>query len=184
MRKFASAAVLSMAFVFSTPSLAAAPSEQPPTRVRWYGYQTLLVDLASVGMVIAAGATKDGGPAVFGVGGYIFGGPVVHAIHGRYATGAISLLLRLGLPAAGGGLAYAAAGSCTTKRDGSGCEWEGLGKGLTTAFGASIGAGLAILIDGTALARETVPFAPSAPSVTASISPVPGGALFGASGTF
>jgi hypothetical protein len=73
----------------------------------WYGYQTLIVDAASLGLMIggAAMAARSNGSgdaggtvALTGAVGYVLGAPVVHWMHGRIGPGFGSLGLRVGLP--------------------------------------------------------------------------------------
>jgi hypothetical protein len=63
------------------------PPREPHLEDHWYGWQTLIVDAASVGFVIA-GAVADS-EALFwvGMGGYVFGGPIVHFAHARVGIG-------------------------------------------------------------------------------------------------
>lgn len=74
----------------------------------WYGYQTLLVDAASLGLMIggaamAARSRSDTGGyvALTGAAGYVLGAPIVHWTHGRIGPGFGSLGLRVGMPLGG-----------------------------------------------------------------------------------
>jgi hypothetical protein len=96
----------------------------------WYGWQLMLVDLASTAAIVGGGvASQDGGPAVAipiaGGVGYLAGGPLVHLAHGERDRAWRSTLLRAFLPLGAGALAAGvgalAAGSgssdvCSSKR--------------------------------------------------------------------
>lgn len=65
---------------------------------RWYGYQTLAVDLGAAAPFIAS-VSNDVDPPAFGaIGIYALGTPIVHALHDNSGRGAGSLLLRIALP--------------------------------------------------------------------------------------
>lgn len=57
----------------------------------WYGWQPLLVDALSLGIVFGA----RGVPALFGVFGVAVGTPIVHAAHGSELRGLISFGVRV-----------------------------------------------------------------------------------------
>lgn len=98
-----------------------APSPTPPAIERhrapngkeeeeWYGYQTLLVDAASLGLMIGGAAMASnahgngdagGYVALAGAAGYVLGAPIVHWTHGRIGPGFGSLGLRVGMPLGG-----------------------------------------------------------------------------------
>ncbi|MEO6575032.1 MAG: hypothetical protein ABIP89_14405 [Polyangiaceae bacterium] len=87
----------------------------------WYGYQTLIVDAASLGLMIGGAAMAShssgntgGYVALAGAAGYVLGAPIVHWTHGRIGPGFGSLGLRVGLPLSGlfwGAVIGAASGS-------------------------------------------------------------------------
>lgn len=110
------------------------------TRERWYGWQGLIVDGASILLVT---------PAIppLGVGGYFLGAPIVHAAHGRWGAAGGSVLLRIGLPVVG---AIVANGGTSDRSCGEfGC--------LRAVVGAGVGILAAIAVDAAALSWETVP---------------------------
>ena len=91
---------------------------QPP--LDWYGWQILLVDLASTAAIVGGSvAAQDGGTAIaipiVGGAGYLAGGPLVHLAHGEGDRATRSALLRafvpLGAGALGAGLGALSAGS-------------------------------------------------------------------------
>jgi len=79
----------------------------------WYGWQTLLVDLAA-GAAVAGGANSfyssgvGVGIAALGILTYVVGPPIVHAAHHEGGRALGSLGLRIGVPLAGAGLGSAA----------------------------------------------------------------------------
>jgi len=86
------------------PTLNLAPQ---PTARRWYGYQVLLSDVASL-TIGAIAVSEESVPAgiVSGVG-WTFGAPIIHWAHGRTGAGFLSLALRILLPLVGTTLAVA-----------------------------------------------------------------------------
>jgi hypothetical protein len=87
----------------SEPAMSATLSEQSPVsknqpRRNWYGWQTLVVDATALAAGVAAGATENW-PAFYGVyGGYLLGGPIVHAAHHRWDEASISIAARFFVP--------------------------------------------------------------------------------------
>src|SRR5215467_11328850 len=79
------------------PAIARADEER---ETRWYGWQTLLVDGAAIGLGVA---TRNAG--VF-LGAYALGAPIVHVAHERFGEAAGSLGLRVVMPLAAGGAGY------------------------------------------------------------------------------
>lgn len=150
-----------------------APAQTESER-RWYGWQSLLIDGASVsllavdGALISTAARGDAsfnagsillvfGPGVLGGLGYLFGGPVVHWAHGKVGTGFASLGLRVGAPLAGLGIGALLQGVFGHDNTAGG------------AIGAAAGAVAAMAIDDAFLAHETT--APSSPRSAFRIAP-------------
>ncbi len=138
------------------------PAPDRPTAAaratRWYGYQTLLVDAASAGVMLAGtGARQFGTVTAVGLGAYALGGPVVHAVHGHLDKAALDLGLRVVLPMGIG--ATLAATTCsrpdTAGGDGDSCRMTSVVAGL------ALGVPIAMLIDSTVIAREPVPTGPT-----------------------
>lgn len=128
----------------------------PGSTTRWYGYQTLLVDAASVGVMLAGASDKRIGPAsAIGLGAFALGAPIVHAAHGHPGKAALDLGLRVVVPV---GIGATLAATCSRSQapgdDGSSCNMASF------AVGVLIGVPIAILVDSTTLARETVPTGP------------------------
>ena len=92
---------------------------------------------------------------VLGGFGYLFGGPVVHAVHGQGGVGAGSFLLRVGMPVMGAFL------GCAIQGDSSG-EFSCLG-GALVGFG--LGALGAVVIDASLLAYEEPQENPKKPRI-------------------
>lgn len=63
-----------------------------------YGWQIGLVDATSIVLVLSAASSDSESTGMLGIGGYLLGGPIVHARHGNLGRGFGSLALRVGLP--------------------------------------------------------------------------------------
>jgi hypothetical protein len=81
--------------------------QEPPvaTESHWYGWQTLLTDGGAIALPVLA-STLGNEPATTvalcaGAGAFVLGAPIVHLAHGREGAFALSLGLRLALPALG-----------------------------------------------------------------------------------
>ncbi|MFO0639960.1 MAG: hypothetical protein U0183_12160 [Polyangiaceae bacterium] len=150
----------------------------------WYGYQTLLVDVAGIGMTI--GSAGGGYPlAIAGLATYVAGGPIVHAAHGHGAKVAIDLGIRLGAPTAGllTGALIGCAGGCRG-------DLGGLAGVVGGVFGAGIGVVTAIVIDAAVIAREPAEQGKASakwdgkPIVRPEVTSLPGGGAVGVGGAF
>lgn len=75
----------------------------PPSQS--YGWQIGLVDTAALVLVSAAAGSDNERAGMLGIGGYVLGGPIVHATHGNPGRAVGSLMLRIGLPLVIGRLA-------------------------------------------------------------------------------
>lgn len=114
---------------------------------RWYGWQTLIADAATVTLVpaVASQLDKDGGAIALGmVSSYLLASPIIHLAHGRPGIAAASLGLRTGMPMTGALLGAALSGDCR----GSFCGLEG------AAIGFVLGVLGASALDAAVLARE------------------------------
>jgi hypothetical protein len=136
----------------------------PGTPRQWYGWQTLLVDAASLALLVAGAESRSS--AVLGVSGltYALGPSVVHVAHGQGAKGIADVLLRVGVPvafAAAGGLIGAATASPNRNTE----EEEVLPWLGGAAVGLAIGLVTAVSIDAALLAWE--PGKASSPSTGA-----------------
>ena len=126
------------------PTLARKP------RTRWYGWQTLITDGASLAMLMGAASSNDSAGTWLALSGltYSLGGPTVHWAHGNVGKGAASLGLRLGLPVGLGLLGYATGSALS--------GGKGYGGAVFGALGFVLGFPAAMAIDSAALAREDV----------------------------
>ena len=121
---------------------------------KWYGWQTLASDGATLAASgITAVAIKGGTavPAVILVSGYLIPPPIIHAAHGNGGAAAASLGLRVGL---------AGLGILTGAAIGDGM----LGKFALVVVLGSVGALAASVIDAAALGYEDRPSPSPAPS--------------------
>jgi hypothetical protein len=164
------------------PSAPFVAAPEPVSQTHWYGWQTLLVDGASLGAFVGGFWLKPANQdwsvvSIVGVGGYAVGAPIVHWSHGRVGVGFASLSFRVGLPA----LALLLASTpCSTSE----CSEQSLALG----FGL-LAIPAAIVLDAAWLARERLPsgVAPSAQSAVSFvpfISALGDRRMLGASGRF
>lgn len=97
-------------------ALAPAYTETSAPQRRWYGWQTLSLDAASLSIgVIGVARRGEPGPTGIVLGslgftGYAFGAPLVHWLHDQPGKAAASLGLRVGLPLIAVGLVSANSG--------------------------------------------------------------------------
>lgn len=129
------------------------------TETSWYGWQTLAVDGGSIAMGLALGSAGHGGAGgVLALGGYVFGGPIVHAAHGHTDAVLGDLGLRLGAPLLGSIVGYGV-GVATFQGCGPsssflcGRDWAGIGGAV---YGGLGGAVTAVILDAALLGRERV----------------------------
>jgi hypothetical protein len=142
---------------------AAAPSSTATTPVtrtetRWYGWQTLAVDGGSLGLGLAASSAGQGGlGAVATLTGYVFGGPIVHAAHGRTDAALGDFALRLGAAAAGAaigyGVGYATFGGCAPGEWLCSRDFAGFGGAILGGLGGAV---TAVILDASLLGHERV----------------------------
>jgi hypothetical protein len=123
-------------------------AESRPTR--WYGWQTLLADAASITMFLGSSSASTTGAEVALVG-YAAGGPAIHFAHSQWSSGLGSLGLRFGLPLVGFYTGAAIAGPACPASQGR----DPLGCGLGYMVGGVLFGGLAaVVLDATVLAYE------------------------------
>jgi hypothetical protein len=135
-----------------------APANATEPATRWYGYQTLGIDLLS-GVVIAASfAANSGAGFAFGATVYAVGGPIVQTVHHRGYVPWLDLGVRLTAPLIGAFLGVVVAGLAGVP----GCNNDsGLVALCSAAWGGAIGlgvgAGVAVALDAAVFSREKVP---------------------------
>jgi hypothetical protein len=102
---------MTSAAAVSVPKTDAPPQERVVGK-SWYGWQTLTIDVGAGSLAWYGKQTKDGrdlpvGSMILSLGasGLVLGAPIAHFAHGRVRTGALSMGMRVGLPAAGLGIA-------------------------------------------------------------------------------
>lgn len=122
---------------------------QPEPETHWYGWQTLLTDAGAVALSAWAFklGTKSGGDEVFLVaeGAFLFGGPLVHGVHGQLRRSAGDFALRLLLPV---GLALVLGAGAPSGPD------TYCGACAGALGGLVLGAGIASLLDAVWLSWE------------------------------
>jgi hypothetical protein len=117
-------------------------------RRKWYGWQTLTADGASMLLLIAGAVAAendtlgDSGDTMVTMGlvGYEFAPGIVHFAHGNPGRGFASFGMRLGMPIAGAFLGAATSSGC----DGFECEASGAALGLLLGMGGAIAIDAAI----------------------------------------
>jgi hypothetical protein len=135
------------------PTPAAAPPpvpEQPRYEKVWYGYQTLIADAITLGLLVGGTASRSGGAVTTGYVGFLLGTPIVHMVHGNLGPGFASIGIRLMLPLIGMGVG-AVVGVISGGTQGSG-DLERFGNGANGAInglviGGFIGAAGCVAID-------------------------------------
>lgn len=132
--------------------------EREPER-RWYGWQTLLTDGASLSLMIAGSAANSGSSdsetgsafATAGFLSYLFATPIVHAAHGHWGKAGGSFAIRAGSTVLLVlGVAQCLSETLFTDRS---CS----GSGTTLLVLGTIGFFGAIVVDAAVIAREDVP---------------------------
>jgi hypothetical protein len=135
--------VLALLFVASTASAEEeAPPPPPKTHWRWYGWQTLAVDAAGLGLSFATGYES---PYVVAT---LAGAPLVHFAHGHQVRALVDFGARVVLPL---GIGIIASGPWDV------APADEPAKRQRFVTGAIIGALLASAFDAAVLGREEVP---------------------------
>ena len=133
--------------------------DTPRLAQRWYGWETLSLDAAALGLGVMSYSTFDGkgsAGALLGSGGlstYAFGAPAVHLLRDQPNRAVASLGLRVGLPVLAVGLASISADDerCSTPDEARCAPYR-----RRLLLAGVVSATLAALIDGAALAWEPV----------------------------
>jgi hypothetical protein len=121
------------------PDLGTGDDLDSAPRSRWYGWQTLVADGASLGALILGtplSEQTEAGDTLVGVGllGYEFVPGIVHFAHRNVGRGFASFGIRLGMPLAGAFLGASLASGCNTNF----CEAGGAGVGVLLGMGGAI----------------------------------------------
>jgi hypothetical protein len=95
--------LLAVIALTSAPLRAQAESSDGSSDGHWYGWQTLIITGASVTLTPFTLMTAGVSGAV-GVGGLVFGGPIVHFAHGNVGRGFTAFGLNLGGAVVGGAI--------------------------------------------------------------------------------
>jgi hypothetical protein len=115
-------------------------------RREWYGWQTLIVDGASVGIMIIGGLAQSA--AIGATGGLVYlGGPAaVHFGHGNVGMGFASMGLRVGAPIVGALIGLAAgAGACSSRSGNGDCLAVGASLGFLGGYVTAVAVDAAVL---------------------------------------
>lgn len=164
-------ALISGAFALSVVawgnSVAAAPQQGEPADTpwlkRWYGWETLSLDAAALGLGVMSFTTADGqgtAGALLGSGAlstYAFGAPAVHLLRDQSGKALTSLGLRVGLPVLAVGIA--SIGRDTICSEGS-PDYDSINchsRKVRMLVAGAISVGVVSLIDGTFIAWEPPP---------------------------
>jgi hypothetical protein len=101
-----------------------APLVVTPVVESWYGWETLVVDGASVSLMTMAAASDNQGAqgpfALGGVVGFSLGAPIVHAAHGRWGIAAADVAMRVGGVFLGGLIGTGIGAATCTREESSG----------------------------------------------------------------
>jgi hypothetical protein len=143
---------------------------KPAPHEVWYGYQTLIVagasvTTAAVPLVFGESGILLGWPA--GLGGLVFGGPIVHWAHGRVGRGFGVLGMNIGAAGVGLGV-FGIPVACAFEK----CDGFYLTYGI---LGSYVGALVGVAIDVAALSTYQPPARPAfarTPRVLDSVVPV------------
>jgi hypothetical protein len=129
---------------------------RPGPRRKWYGWQTLAADGASLAALTVAvvlsdraarGSDQKGvsgnatGLVWFGALGYELAPGIIHFVHRNPGRGFASMGLRLGMPLAGAFLGASVASGCS----GFACQEGGAGVGILLGMGGAIAIDAAVL---------------------------------------
>ena len=156
------------------------------TAPRWYGYQTMMVDVSAVLLGFSSVATGAAG-GVAAAGTYVVGTPIVHLAHGNYAAFGISLGMRTGGPLLGGLVGFGAGmgvGGCDSSNGYCAVPFAGA---LVGAVGGMLAA---VVVDAAVFAKEpreprtTAKSWDGKPTLAPAILPSPQGGSVGVSGSF
>jgi len=84
------------------PPVETPPDSAVPAARGWYGWQILVIDAASIGLLATGlSGTPNNTTAIAGAVGFALGPVLVHALHNNSGAVARDLILRVLLPAAG-----------------------------------------------------------------------------------
>jgi hypothetical protein len=148
------------------------PPRAPSASSEWYGWQTLSVDVAAIGLFVLANSTHEVGFGALGLGTYVLGAPLVQFAHDN-AWAAPSLGLRVGSLALIVAGAYVGLFACLSDNSASDCGTrEAIGGAMMLAGLLTVP--VAIVLD-TVMARTKVaPHAADTPQFGMWVDPAKG----------
>ena len=154
----------------------------------WYGYQTLLADGVSMGLLVPGVVYNSSTPGLLGLAGLAVGAPVIHLLHRQPARALGSLAARVGLFFLGGVIGAGIHGcpTPTPLADGRVPESDCIPGAIV---GALVGGVAASVLDGVVFAHEPVEPRPPRPAragtpALVGIRALPGGAMLAVGGWF
>ncbi len=131
---------------YAAPPMMWPPPPAPPVK-RWYGYQIMLTDLASIVLLASSRDTR-----YFGTMAFLAVPAVIHGVHHNTSMAIASPLLRVGLPVAG--LLIGASSENCSHNSSSDADWCGLEGAIV---GAGVGLLTAMILDYSLAVYEDVP---------------------------
>jgi len=151
--------------------------------MRWYGWETLVVDAGGISAFLAAVGSSNRGMSTglveLGLATYVLGAPIVHAAEGHPREAGLSVGLRLGAPLVGGLSGFLLGGALCAKDDGDvPCP------ALTAALGILAGGVAAIAVDAEVLSDEPEPSRPQVSHFAPTLSVTKNGVSAGLTGAF
>jgi hypothetical protein len=152
---------------------------------KWYGWQILVSDVASVTVFVAGVGTDGTEGAVLiwgGVAGYLVAPPFIHVANDQPDESASSVGLRMAAPIVGFYLGGLVGGGASRGCDGAYCQAAGTVAGAGIGF--IVGVATAITIDATVFANKPVLRERAAISIAPSVAATPKAVFAGLRGTF
>jgi hypothetical protein len=158
--------------IFLVPALICALAGQgfaqesaPGAERKWYGGQTLLADVLSIGTFIAGIEGRSQPLAYVGAGAYLTAPAVIHGVHYHGGRAALSVLMRVGFPLVGGLVGFESADCHKSKYE----DGEDAFCGFVPAMvGAGLGLVAASIVDASTAWDILPPAQPAPPPTTSS----------------
>lgn len=160
-----------------TPAVAhAETTEAPAPERRWYGWQLLAVDAASITSTTVLFVNTPGSSWTVGAGAYLLTGTIAHAVHGNWDAAIMSAPVRALIPFVGGLVGMGV--SCKGHTPGA-MDDDCAGRGMVP--GVFVGAIAVSALEAGLVSYEKVE---AKPQLTPTASFSSNGATFGLAGVF